>query len=151
MIRRSFLSLMAGAPLAGKAAAEHAVASLSGGAMPPAYPPPASGINECGSQNPTASIQRMDHRTALRMILNDAKAMEEIRAELTEAELRNGNPFIDADIQVMRSWSPMAKITFQRQRNVERALAQVLEDRPDEPNRYVRAFRNRMNKLVWGE
>lgn len=51
----------------------------------------------------------------------------------------------------MKSFSPMAKIAFQRQRNVERAMADAFDNSYDRPNRYVRAIETRLKKLMWGD
>lgn len=54
-------------------------------------------------------------------------------------------PGIDPDIDVMRSFSRMAKITFQRQRNVQRDLEQCAED----PGRWS-AVNRFLDKIMWG-
>jgi len=147
MNRRSILSLIAGAPLAGRAVADQAVTSL-GNMSPPPYG--LIGGAAQGQSTGPANIPFVEHQSALRSIFGDAKALAEIRAELAEAELRN-NPYIDPDIQIMRSFSPMAKITFQRQRNVERALAEIQDTRWDRPQRYIRALQSRLDKMMWGK
>jgi hypothetical protein len=75
MNRRGIISLLAGAPFAGKALAEHAVQSLS------SAPPPSQGYFGCAAG---------------------------------QAELRD-------------------------------------DERWDKPQRYVRAFSDRLNKLMWGK
>lgn len=86
---------------------------------------------------------------ARRLIFGDAKVMAEITAELFEDEKRS-NPYIDPDLQVLKSLSPMAKITFQRQRNVAHHLAQMRDESWDRPQRYIHAFRKHYEKLMWG-
>lgn len=54
---------------------------------------------------------------------------------------------VDPDIEVYRSFSPMAKIAFQRQRNVEREMASFLEPDVDDEMEPVRSF---VQTLVWG-
>lgn len=54
---------------------------------------------------------------------------------------------VDPDIEVLRSFSPMAKITFQRQRNVQR----MLDSATEEP---VWSFASKahefIKKIMWG-
>jgi hypothetical protein len=54
---------------------------------------------------------------------------------------------IDPDIEVLRSFSPMAKITFQRQRNVERAIQQATEAPIWETFSAARDF---IRRAMWG-
>lgn len=143
MNRRSILGILGAAPFAGKAVADQAVASL-GSQSPPSYGL-SSGAGQSAANNPL-----MDPKAALRKVFGDARAMAEIREELAESELR-GNPYIDPDIQIMKSWSPMAKITFQRQRNINRAIAEMQDDRWDRPQRYIRALQSRVDKMMWGK
>jgi hypothetical protein len=56
---------------------------------------------------------------------------------------------IDPDILVMKAWSPMAKLTYQKRRNVDRMLAELQENRMDRPGQYVHALAERLNKLMW--
>lgn len=144
MNRRSILSLIAGAPLAGKAVAEQAVQSMGN----PSWGAEASSGMMAPGQA-TINKPQMDHASAMRFIFNDADALAEARAEFAAAELRS-NPYIDPDIQIMKSFSPMAKIAFQRQRNIERAMADAFDHSYDRPNRYVRAIETRLKKLMWG-
>lgn len=145
MNRRSILGLLSAAPFAGKAVAEQAVTSIGSSVPPGGY-----GLSSGVGQASPANNPLMEHQSAVRNILGDMRAMSEIRSELAEGELR-GNPYIDPDIQIMKTWSPMAKITFQRQRNVDRAIAEMQDTRWDRPNRYIRAFQSRMDKLMWGK
>jgi hypothetical protein len=54
---------------------------------------------------------------------------------------------VDPDLEVYRSFSPMAKITFQRQRNVERHIREI-----SEPDHYeaLQPFKDFLNKTIWG-
>jgi len=145
MNRRGVMGLLAGAPLFGKAVAEHAVESL-GTAVPPSHP-------FTGNMGAQAMVNPplMERDNALKTIFGDAGALADIRAELF-AEQRTQIPSIDPDLMVLRSLSPMAKITFQRQRNVDRAIADLQDNAPwDRPQRYIRAFNDRLNKLMWGK
>lgn len=144
MNRRSILGILGAAPFAGKAVADQAVASI-GSSIPPSNYGLSASAGQLASNNPL-----MDPKAALRRVFGDARAMAEIREELAEGELRS-NPYIDPDIQIMKSWSPMAKITFQRQRNIERAIAEMQDDRWDRPQRYIRALQSRVDKMMWGK
>lgn len=139
--RRGFLGILGAAPLFGGAIAENIgrdaqAMGLSQGGLP--------GASQLGVKvNP-----RMEQKSALRMIFGDAEALAEIRDELFAAQRHV--TAIDPDILIMKSWSPMAKLTFQKQRNVERALAELQEEgRWDRPQRYVKAFSDRLQKLMW--
>ncbi len=55
---------------------------------------------------------------------------------------------IDPDIEVLRSFSPMAKIAFQRQRNVQRAIEQSTNEPLHEIFGKAREY---IRKLVWGD
>mgnify|MGYP001585149150 CR=1 FL=1 len=55
---------------------------------------------------------------------------------------------IDPDIEVLRSFSPMAKIAFQRQRNVQRAIEQSTNEPLHEVFGKARDY---IRKLVWGD
>jgi hypothetical protein len=54
---------------------------------------------------------------------------------------------IDPDIEVLRSLSPMAKITFQRQRNVAKALKDATEEPVWSLGSKAREY---IQKLMWG-
>lgn len=149
MNRRSILGLIGAAPFAGDAAAKGLASTLSG-AVPPSHPYPESvGAAGMNAAQQIGAAPRMERSAAMRMIFGDKSVLDEIRAELF-AENR-GVAQIDSDIWNMKSWSDMAKITFQRQRNVERALAEIQSERWDRPNRYVRAIEDRLQKLMWGK
>lgn len=96
-----------------------------------------------------ALIPKMDRPSALRMVFGDAQAMAEIRSELMQQEMRSVT-YIDPDIMHKKSWSPMAKVAFQRQRNVERAIADLENERWDVPQRFIKALGTRLDKLMWG-
>lgn len=143
MNRRGALGILSGLPFAAKAVAQEATSRAGMGAQ--GY---AGGLT-ASEQLAIPSKPIVEQAAATRMIFGDAEALTEIRNELY-AENRYV-PVIDPDIAIMKSWSDMAKITFQRQRNVERALAELQEERWDRPQRYVRAFTQRLNKLMWGK
>jgi hypothetical protein len=145
MNRRSILGVLGGAPFAAKAVAREVISS--GSIAPPASLYQGSQAGIAGASNPINPLMERSH--ALRTIFADAKAIAEMRDELFEQH--RFIPSIDPDIAIMRSWSDMAKITFQRQRNVERAWVELQEARLDRPGRYLRALEERLQKLMWGQ
>lgn len=152
MNRRSILGILAGTPLVGQAVAQEAFASLRG-SIPPATPPNGwGGSAQAVGQNMGNMVAEplMKSDRALRLIFSDAAALAEIRSEIFDQQ-RQYSTNIDPDIMVLKSLSPMAKITFQRQRNVERELADLQEERWDRPQKYVRALQSRVQKLMWGK
>lgn len=148
--RRGIMGVLAGAPLAGKAVAETVMSGLGSGVLGSGSANASAGWGV--GMNATApavlASPRMDAVQAAKLIFGDAQALAEIRSELY-AEQRNIN-YVDPDIMVMKSWSPMAKIAFQRQRNVERALDELQDSRWDRPQRYLKALNDRMQRLMWG-
>jgi hypothetical protein len=144
MNRRGILGALAGAATVGNA-----------GIGPVGRDLGISGATQ-GSQfgmNVAASGQkppRMDISLARRLVFGDAEALAEIRDELF-AEQRNVTmAMIDPDISIMKSWSPMAKLAFQRQRNVERAIDQLRD--PPRFGRsllFLNSLNERLNKLMW--
>lgn len=145
MNRRSILGVIAGAPFAGKAIAETAVGGVLG------IPPPSQGYVDSAGQCAANRISEplVERSAALRTVLADKQAMSEIRDEMFREHRVVLS--IDPDIMAMRSWSPMAKVTFQRQRNVERAIEEAFGDNDwNKPSRYVRALAMRLEKIMWG-
>jgi hypothetical protein len=124
MNRRKFFGAMAAAPAAAKMAAETAAAELSKihvGALGGAEMPSAA----YGQQIMGASgSSGLDPRNLLKRALMDPQKRAELRSLMFE---RNRHvPSIDPDIACYRSFSLNAKVTFQRQRNVERGFQEDL-------------------------
>lgn len=143
MNRRSVLGAIGIAPFAGKTIAGTAI----GGQLGVKSASLAGSFGEMPAQDsPKAPL--IDRTQAMRMVLADKEAIAEIRNELFE-EHRIVHA-IDPDIAIMKSWSDMAKITFQRQRNVERAMAELQEQRLDRPQQYIHTLTKQLNKLMWG-
>lgn len=104
--RRRFFGFLGTAPLAARAAAEKTASDISGVWLnPPGY---GQGTPASQAQLPPDQI-----RSAL-LNLRTKRMVEEILYE----EERNISR-IDPDLAVLRSFSLNAKVTFQRQRNVE--------------------------------
>ena len=98
-------------------------------------------VNTFDTENKLA----MESWEAARIILRDPAEMARVRAATyRKYRVLNGLD-VDPDIAVMRSFSPMAKLTFQRQRIVEREI----EKESMEPlwDAFV-SIRDRMGKLM---
>lgn len=140
--RRSVATALAGLPLIG--------ASLAGrlGQRPPATMPmgEAVGYAECAQSDVPVAKPLMPHHQAARLAMQNPL----MRDLITGQAYRNQRHVsqIDPDIDLHRSWSPMAKVTFQRQRNVEREL----ENYCNEPDHVLLdPLRQYIEKLIWGK
>lgn len=145
--RRTFSALLAGTPFAAAFNPTHgptpptalgSFGSIGGvtGAAAQQYTKEAA--------NPVAE-PLMTQWEAARKVLGDPSLRREF---ISRAYEENRHIYqIDPDIMIRRSWSPMAKVTFQRQRNVDQALRSVLE----QP---VWSFRDKVEQLIrrtiWG-
>ena len=92
----------------------------------------------------------MDHKSALAKVFGDVFLRAKMRAQLYEQYRFCVD--IDPDIAVLKSLSPMAKITITRQRRVERELQDVFTI-PDCPRPYSFAHdmvNKYVQKLMWG-
>lgn len=94
-----------------KAAADLAGVSVSGVSWGNPGPPSAHG---------TAGAPPIDPRKALRSLLSNAALREEYIAAMYERNRHVGS--LDLDLATKRSFSLAAKVTYQRQRNVERQI-----------------------------
>jgi hypothetical protein len=74
----------------------------------------------------------MSHVDATRLLLGDRDVLNKLTSELFEQEKDSEfrGVTIDADLYVLKAMSPMAKLTFQRQRNVEKRLRKMGDNRP---------------------
>jgi len=122
--RRLFNRALPLVPLAARKANDLLRAGGTPSAPQMAAPAPSYGYVGQASANaaPSPVTQVMPRHQAARLALQ----VPAIRDAVTEAAWQM-NRFVHAvepDIEVYRSFSPMAKITFQRQRNVERLIAQ---------------------------
>lgn len=94
----------------------------------------------------------MSNDTAMSLIRQSPTLMAEIREDIRKRQNEGGyNITIDPDIAVMRSWSHMAKLTFQRQRNLDRAVEQMFNLDLDRPRSYVNSFERAFTKFIWGD
>jgi hypothetical protein len=139
--RRSAASLLAALPVVGGAAAK-AIA----GQMPPPNPSGAYLQGDKASQGTAAPIgPKMQEWQAMRLAMLDP----DIKRMLTDAAYAQHRVVtsIDPDIEVLRSLSPMAKITFQRQRNVAKAIRESTEEPIWSWGQRAREY---VQKLMWG-
>jgi hypothetical protein len=111
--RRSFLRLVGAAPLAGKLAAEEAAKSLAGiGAQSLGQ----AGYASVSGLAPAAPPTSAQIATWL--------ADNVFRSEVESAAYANNRhvSYLDVDLASKKSFSLAAKVTFQRQRNVQREI-----------------------------
>lgn len=156
LARRGFLKLLPAAGFAGKLAAEDAAKQLSGLGST-GFPQNAGGgwaVEGLGcapnqpapislSQGSAISIDA--RRRIIQRVLRIPKLRGELESILYEDQRHVG--YIDPDLAAKRSFSLAAKVTFQRQRNVERALQnQVYQD---SPYQQVERWTERVLKWVW--
>lgn len=125
LARRGFLRLMSAAPFAGKAVAEEAAARLSGVVASGA------GNHLIGAELPQSGRSALPdmterHYRAAYQIPGLREAAETI---LYREQMREVS-FIDPDLAVLKSFSLQAKITFQRQRNVQRYIERQQNEAP---------------------
>lgn len=122
--RRKFLGAIAAAPMAASAIAQETAANLSGLSINGAAKSLGSiaGVNQgLGSYSQTKAP---DYKS----LFSNPAFRQGYEALIYERERRVGA--IDPDISCMRSFSLSAKITFQRQRNVQREIEQMQLDNP---------------------
>jgi hypothetical protein len=133
MKRRSFLQVLGGAPFAAKQVAIKGMDHLTAGGPAPSMSPildhlpgVMSGAAQGGynETNPTPPrwkmITKEAARDALRGALKKPEQLREIKALLYE---QHRTVYVmDPDLLYNKSFSPAAKIAYQRQRIVERAL-----------------------------
>lgn len=108
--RRKFLGMLSTSPIAAKTAADEAIGKLSGISPSVGY----------ANQAPRlAETQRWECITALKNTL--------LRDQITRMlyEQHKWVSYIDPDLAAYKSFSLNAKITFQRQRNVQKELDQM--------------------------
>lgn len=129
--RRGFAGFAAALPFAGNAVSREMAAKQRDVALQgwsPIGGNSGMGIAEgalYGNAVNPAPTPKMEHWQAMRLALQDPDIRREIMAECyARHKIVNA---LDPDIANKRSWSDMAKITFQRQRNVERDIEQMTQ------------------------
>lgn len=158
--RRSFLRLMGLSPIAAKAAADKAIADLSGTNLSGmAFTPPeygntgwqslSSGAKASGPFD--AGIETHAGRSKLlRLACKIPKLAQEFEAELYEKHRYVGS--LDTDIAIKQSFSLAAKITFQRQRNVERNRESLCSEEGsswETQDEFVKKLARRAREWMW--
>lgn len=111
--RRGFLKLMAAAPLAKRAVEEEATKALTGIGSTGHMHVVAGGVA------PSLGGGMIQHGDVAKALLNSA-----FRAELESIAYATNKQvnFLDVDLATKKSFSLAAKVTFQRQRNVQREI-----------------------------
>lgn len=142
MTRRTAASVLAGLPFVGGSAAKAIGGSLASGNMMPRTQTEAGQYNgkDAGPSGP-----KMQEWQAMRLAMLDP----DIKRMLIDAAYSQHRVItsVDPDIEVLRALSPMAKITFQRQRNVAKAI----RDATEEPTwSWGQRAREYVQKLMWG-
>lgn len=88
---------------------------------------------------------RMPHWKAARLALKEPWIRDLARSVAFQQHRYISS--IDPDIEVYRSFSPMAKITFQRQRNVEREIENIGTEPAYEAGSAIQRV---ISKFMWG-
>lgn len=121
--RRNFLKLLGVSPIAAKVARDEAAQKLVGQVR---YRHETSTLEQVGALDygvPQTAPQTNSYLTTAQRQALLARALQvpALRAELESAlyAARRGNSVLDPDLAVLRSYSMMAKLTFQRQRDVQ--------------------------------
>ena len=137
--RRSAASLLGVLPFVGGALQGGAANQSIGAGM--AMQGTMAGASQLGGGKPL-----MPHWRAARLALNDPMVRELARAVAFAQHRRISG--VDPDIEVYRSFSPMAKITFQRQRNVDREIEQIATEPLYESGGIIQQM---IAKFMWGK
>lgn len=129
MNRRGLLGAIAALPIAGKAAADAAVAELARVRLPAVTPLAGSyGVESAAIGEPT--------KEQYRFLLSQPDVRKFVESTIFDSERHVSS--IDPDLACMKSFSLNAKIAFQRQRNVERHIERMQVDYPwTRMNRYL--------------
>lgn len=114
--RRGFLQIMGMTPFAAHGLSDEAVAELSRTEFLGVKPSPAH-EGQVLSVNPVDSLEQAKYWKAAWQLPHLRKEIESLLYE-NNREVHS----IDPDLAVKKSFSYMAKVTFQRQRNVEKDL-----------------------------
>lgn len=120
--RRSFVKACGALPFVGKAVAGAQAAKLAGICSPNAAEM-ALGVSGDQTSNATSNVgpsRQFDQRAVLRKLMESPEARAEFESLLYQQNSRVH--YLDVDLATKRSFSLAAKVTFQRQRNVRRAL-----------------------------
>lgn len=123
-------------------------------ALPPTTPYPEADFTLAQQAcAPTPMIPKMGHASAIAKVFGDIVLRAQVRARLF-AQYKN-DPQIDPDLLVLKSLSPMAKLTITRQRRVEREMESIFSwNREDGPQPYssVRSMvEQQIHMLMWGK
>lgn len=142
MITRRLFSMMLGAAPAAGAALTSGLVSQPETAIPQQVMSMDCAVG--GAPSPP----RMQYDAAKRMLMLQPDVRDRVESSLFVGHRQVG--YIDHDIEAKRSWSTMAKVTFQRRRNVDAALADCAGD----TNTYsmgVQFLDQKIGELMWGK
>ena len=145
--RRTLIGLIGAVPFVGKALGQQTIRIA-----PPGLKAQGGGLAGLGYPANIADAkvnpQKMTPQAAWKILLQNKEMRDEYTSTLYK-QCRDINQ-IDPDLDVYKSFSKMAKITFQRQRVVQR----VVESHSAElnyGNGITDKLQNFIQKLVWGE
>ena len=149
--RRTLMGMIGAVPFVGKALGQQVMKSV--------YPPglnalktQGAGLAGMGYPKDTGqdkvNPQKMSPQNAWKILLQN----KEMRDEYTSTLYRQYKEInqVDPDLDVYKSFSRMAKITFQRQRVVQRVVESHLNTL-DYENGITTRIQNLIHKMVWGE
>jgi hypothetical protein len=152
LTRRKLAVAFGSLPFVGKAIAKEAMTGLTGGNTSPYPPRPPVGPYgypgvEAAKQQLKDAIRKpfISRQQATKLLLQNKELLSEITSQMYEHERIINH--IDPDINIYKSFSPMAKITFQRQRNVQRQLHNLTGEHSDYWGDRVNAF---FQKVMFG-
>lgn len=143
LTRRSFGGVFAGASTmlpSAKAEIERGLANITSSQKMNPFPPNTGPFTE---QAPNQVTRIMDHDKAQKLAKLFFKDQLREQAWINNRRVQS----LDDDLIIKKSWSTMAKITFQRERNVEH---DVMEFMKDQNNSFGNKFHAYLNKLMFG-
>jgi len=133
--RRRFFQALSAAPLVAKQAAETAARGLMGGGGPPmgggylrdVLGGQIEGLPANSASPPNWHLMRKLRDEMVQKALNTKKSRAELESIIYEEQRHIWT--LDHDLAANRSMSLAAKITFQRQRNVQRSIREAIEEK----------------------
>jgi hypothetical protein len=102
--------------------------------------------------SPTPMNPLMEHSAAIARTLGDVSLREQVRGKLFEQFQHVSE--IDPDLQILKSLSPMVKLTITRQRRVEREMRKIFSfessSGPQEWSPVRDLVYQHVHRLMWG-
>jgi hypothetical protein len=150
MTRRAAAQLFGAMPFLSRGAAEGGAGSLNtliGRQIPgPWRESPSDYATGSSANTASPAAPLMPEHEAIKFILQNAEAYALYESEMYRAHRCVEE--IEPDILIYKSFSPMAKLTFQRQRNVKRHMVQLVSA-PKWLS--MEWFHLKVRKVMWGE